>query len=109
MPPDKALRYMLARSGKIYDPIIMKLFINCIGIYPIGTLLLLDTRELSVVIENNPDPEKWNAPRVKLIADSQGCERSAELIDLADPRCARTVTEVLDPYIFRIDVSQYVI
>jgi HD-GYP domain-containing protein (c-di-GMP phosphodiesterase class II) len=109
MPPDKALRYMLARSGKIYDPIIMKLFINCIGIYPIGTLLLLDTRELCVVLENNPDPEKWNVPRVKIIADARGQETSGEMIDLADPRCTRTALEALDPYRYRIEVSRYVV
>jgi HD-GYP domain-containing protein (c-di-GMP phosphodiesterase class II) len=109
MAPDKALRYMLARTGKIYDPVIMKLFINCIGIYPIGTLLMLDTRELCVVLENNPDPEKWNAPRVKIIADPQGRETGGELADLADPRCPRTVIEALDPNRYRIDVSQYVI
>jgi HD-GYP domain-containing protein (c-di-GMP phosphodiesterase class II) len=108
LPPEKALRYMLTRSGKLYDPVIMKLFINCIGIYPIGTLLLLDTRELCVVVENNPDPEKWNAPRVKIIADSQGHEKSGEVVDLADPRSSRTAVEALDPYHHRIDVSQYI-
>ncbi|HTP67089.1 MAG TPA: HD domain-containing phosphohydrolase [Geobacteraceae bacterium] len=106
-PPDKALRFMLSRAGKIYDPVLLKLFVNCIGIYPIGTLLLLDSRELGIVVENNPDPEKWNYPRVKIIADAKGTEVNGEVIDLADPRCAKSVKETLDPNQYQIDVGNY--
>ena len=105
--PDKALRFMMSRAGKIYDPILMKLFINCIGIYPIGTLLLLDSQELCVVMENNPDPEKWNQPRVKIIADAMGKEMNGEMVDLADPKCGRAVKETLDPNQYQINVSNY--
>ena len=105
--PDKALRFMMSRAGKIYDPILMKLFINCIGIYPIGTLLLLDSQELCVVMENNPDPEKWNQPRAKIIADATGKEVSGEMVDLADPKCGRVVQETLDPNQYQINVSNY--
>jgi HD-GYP domain-containing protein (c-di-GMP phosphodiesterase class II) len=106
-PPDKALRFMLARAGKAYDPIILKLFINCVGIYPVGALLLLNTQELGIVMENNPDPEKWNAPRVKIIADPQGNEKDGEIVDLASSGCGRTVVEALDPNLHKFDVSHY--
>ena len=106
--PDKALRLMLSR-GKVYDPILMKLFVNCIGIYPVGTLLLLDSRELSIVMANNPDPEKWNSPRVKIIADVKGKEVDGEMVDLADSRCGRKAIEALDPYRYRINVNQYLV
>ena len=105
--PDKALRYMLARTGKIYDPIILKLFVNCIGIYPIGTLFILDSQELGIVLENNPDPEKWDKPRVKIIADSKGKEVNGEIIDLADPRCVLKVKDTLDPNQYQMDISSY--
>lgn len=105
--PDKALRFMLAKTGKAYDPILMKLFINCVGIYPVGALLLLDSQELGVVMENNPDPEKWNAPRVKIIADAQGNETDGEIVDLASHAGGRTVVDALDPYRHKFDVSKY--
>jgi hypothetical protein len=98
---------MLDRAGKIYDPIIMKLFVNCIGIFPIGTLVLLDNQELGVVVENNPNPEKWDHPRVKIIADSKGKEVNGEIADLADSRCGVTIKETLDPNQYKIDVSNY--
>lgn len=105
--PDKALKFMLTRSGKIYDPILMKLFVNSIGIYPIGTLLLLDSQELCVVVENNPDPVQWDRPRVKIIADATGKEVNGEIIDLADPKCSLAVKDTLDPNQFQMNVSNY--
>lgn len=105
--PDKALRFMIARTDKVYDPILMKLFINCVGIYPVGTLVMLDSRELCVVVGNNPDPEKWNEPRVKIVADVNGQEIDGELLDLADRKCGRVIAETLDPNQHRIDVSSY--
>jgi hypothetical protein len=98
---------MLARTGKIYDPIILKLFVNCIGIYPIGTLFILDSQELCIVVENNSDPEKWDKPRVKIIADSKGREVNGEIVDLADPRCGLTVKDTLDPNQYQMDISSY--
>ena len=106
-PPDRALKLMLLRAGKAYDPLLMKLFVNSIGVYPIGTLLMLNTRELAVVIENNPDPSKWNLPRVKIIADSGGHEIDGEILDLALPMAGRSISETLDPNRHRFDISRY--
>lgn len=106
-PPDKALRFMLNRAGKAYDPILLKLFINCIGIYPVGSLLLLDTKELAVVMQNNPAPEKWNTPLVKIIADTVGNEIDGETVDISDPEAGRTIIETLDPQKHKIDVTRY--
>jgi HD-GYP domain-containing protein (c-di-GMP phosphodiesterase class II) len=108
-PPDKALQFMMARTGTVYDPILMKLFINCVGIYPVGTLVMLDSRELCVVVGNNPDPEKWDKPRIKLVADSCGKEIVGEMLDLADQNCAKKIAQTLDPNQYRIDVSSYVL
>jgi HD-GYP domain-containing protein (c-di-GMP phosphodiesterase class II) len=105
--PDNALKFMLARSGTTYDAVLLKLFINFVGIYPAGTLLLLDSKELAVVTANNPDPDKWNTPRVKIIADPHGCEIDGEIIDLAVSGCGRSILETLDPHLFKMDVSRY--
>jgi hypothetical protein len=101
---------MLAKSGKAYDPILMKIFVNCVGIYPIGTLLLLNTKELAVEMENNPDPEKWNVPRVRLITDQEGNEiDGGRIIDLADSHNARAIFKTLDHNRYKIDLSRYLI
>jgi HD-GYP domain-containing protein (c-di-GMP phosphodiesterase class II) len=106
--PEKALRFMVQRAGKAYDPILLKLFINCIGVYPVGTLLLLTSKELAVVIENHKNPERWSTPRVRIIADANGKEINGEvMVDLSEPESFRAIVKPLDPRQYKIDVSRY--
>jgi HD-GYP domain-containing protein (c-di-GMP phosphodiesterase class II) len=107
-PPDRALRFMLAQGGKAYDQPLLKLFINCVGMHCIGTLLLLNSRELAVVVGNHPEPAKWDVPKVRVIADSQGREVAGEvLLDLAQEAPYRSIVATLDPNRYRLDVSRY--
>ena len=39
-----------------------KLFVNALGLYPVGTLCQLTSGELAVVMRSNPDPELWEPP-----------------------------------------------
>ena len=104
-PPDKALRFMLTRAGKAFDLALLKLFINCVGIYGIGSLLLLDSKELAVIVENNPaQPDN---PRIRVIADSRGREVESEIRELAQPGSPRSIVSVLDPHPCGLDVSWY--
>ena len=49
MSPDRALGLMLKDSGTIFDPILLKVFISMLGIYPVGTVLIFDNEELGLV------------------------------------------------------------
>lgn len=49
MSPDNALGYMLKKSGTIFDPILLKIFINMLGVYPIGTVLVFENGEMGLV------------------------------------------------------------
>jgi HD-GYP domain-containing protein (c-di-GMP phosphodiesterase class II) len=108
-PPDKALRFMLTRAGKAYDQGLLKLFINCIGLHAIGSLLQLDTKELAVVVGNNSNAANWGNPRVRIITDSSGREVDGEVVDLAHPACSRTIIATLDPRLYDLDVSRYLL
>jgi HD-GYP domain-containing protein (c-di-GMP phosphodiesterase class II) len=62
LSPDEALGMMLEGAGTDFDPLLLKAFINMIGIYPVGTLLQLDTGEFGLVygkgkgaLGNRPD------------------------------------------------------
>ncbi len=63
---DKALGYMLEGSGTDFDPLLLKVFINMMGVYPVGTLLELDTGELGLVVET-PDDAEEGRPLVTLL------------------------------------------
>ena len=42
---------MLKDSVTIFDPILLKVFINMLGIYPIGTVLVFDNAEMGLVTQ----------------------------------------------------------
>jgi HD-GYP domain-containing protein (c-di-GMP phosphodiesterase class II) len=70
--PSKVLGFMFGKAGKSFDPTLMKLFMTCVGIIPIGSLVLLDTNELAVVLKPAADPTDAEHPYVKVITDTTG-------------------------------------
>lgn len=111
-PPEKALRFMLNKSGKAFDPILLKVFINAIGIFPVGTLVLLNTNELGLIVQANPNPEYIDRPKVKLITDRSGNEIDGKIIDLtetdsASGRFTHSIIKTIDALKYKLDVSKY--
>ena len=108
--PEKALKFMFGRRGRTFDAALLKTFINCIGIFPIGTVVLLTTGELAVVLRSHPDTEKGDRPRVKVIANPQGGEVDGEEIDLAEHDASKIgIVRTVDPTKYKVDVSKYFI
>jgi HD-GYP domain-containing protein (c-di-GMP phosphodiesterase class II) len=89
-PPD-ALARMLAR--KDLDPLLMKVFVNAMGIYPVGSLVELTTGETAIV-QAPPAPEALDRPRVKVVRRGAGALEPDAVLELAaadGPRIARAV------------------
>ena len=55
--PDIALKMMLEEAGTVLDPIILKVFIEMIGIYPVGSFLILNSREVGLAVETPKEAE----------------------------------------------------
>lgn len=106
--PDKALSFMMKKSNTAFDPILLKIFINVVGVYPVGTLILLNTKELGVVMKANPNPANIHKPFIKLITDSQGNEIDGEIVDLAENQ-GTLIVRSLDHRKYGIEVSKYFI
>ena len=111
-PPDKALRLMLEKAGTVFDPSLLKVFINSIGIFPIGALVLLDTRELGVVVQANPNPTRLARPKVKLVANRSGDEIDGAVVDLAEidggtNGFRRSIVKAIDSTKYNIDTARY--
>jgi HD-GYP domain-containing protein (c-di-GMP phosphodiesterase class II) len=84
MSPDKALAQMRAQSGTHFDPILLKVFIQMLGTYPVGTLVRLDTREMGIVAKA-PSGADHTRPLVQLlVADQQAGHAKGRLVDLSD-------------------------
>ena len=112
--PEEALGLMKKVCAEEFDPLLFKAFALMMGIYPVGTLAALNTGEVAVVIENNPLPGFMTRPLVKLITDSDGKKKDGQAVDLAEIDRAtgcfkRTIVKTLDPEVYDIRVTDYLI
>lgn len=113
-PPSAVLQEMRDSPRRGLDPVVVKAFITLLGIYPSGTLVVLDTFELAVVLAANPDPEMLSRPRVVIVSDGRGNLLQPPLeTDLAaigdGGQFARTIIKTADPDRYGIRVSDYVV
>jgi len=67
--PDKTLLFILQRSGEIFDPFVAKVFIQTMGVYPVGTVVELDTGERAVVVKQNDRRRFIHRPLVSPLGD----------------------------------------
>ncbi len=109
--PEQALAAMLGEKENHFDRTLLKVFIGLVGIYPIGSLVLLDTHELGIVYKANPDPQWMDRPQVIIVErDEQGRGRK-ELVDLTEKDVngyfKRTVLKTLNPNLYHIDIMKY--
>ena len=93
--PDEALALLYKLAGGRYDPILVKAFVNCMGIYPIGSTVSLSSGELAVVVESNPNPDFIHQPKVRIVTDIHQKSAPPSLIDLAHPSQKRTTHSAL--------------
>jgi len=108
----EALSLMLEYAGTEFNPVILKAFVNLMGVYPIGTMVALSTGELGIVFDLNPDARFMLRPKVKLIADAQGTKIDGEVVDLSDKnpetgKFPKTIVKDLDPAAYEVEVADY--
>ena len=73
------------RAGS-FDPTVFRAFVDCVGIYPVGSLVRLQSQRLAVVVEHNPAAPV--APRVRVFYSIRSqMTLPAELLDLSEPGC----------------------
>jgi HD-GYP domain-containing protein (c-di-GMP phosphodiesterase class II) len=112
MSPSKVLNMMLSKSGKSFDAVLLKLFVNCVGIVPIGSLVMLETNELAVVLKPATDKANAERPFVRVITDPQGnsVEHGRE-IDLTEKDevgdFRDSIIRLIDNTEYKFDTSRY--
>ncbi len=79
--PSTALSMLYKWRGALYDAALVEQFIRCIGIFPLGSVVELNSGETGIVIAQNT--EKRLQPRVMVIRDAAGAElKPQKLLDL---------------------------
>jgi HD-GYP domain-containing protein (c-di-GMP phosphodiesterase class II) len=112
MGPAAVLQEMRDNPRRGMDPVIVKAFVNLLGIYPIGTLVVLDTFELAIVHTVNPSAEFLARPIVRIVSDDRGnLHHPGELFDLAtkaaDGSYVRTIIKTADAERYGIRIGDY--
>ena len=111
--PDQVLREMWENPVRGYDPTLVKALINLIGIYPVGTCVILDTFEVAVVASLNPDQQQLNRPTVRVVLTAEGgvVPPPGIAIDLsergADGNFQRSIVKVTNPDRYGIVPGDY--
>jgi len=109
--PEQALALLLKERTLHYDAILLKIFLGIVGIYPIGSLALLNTHELGIVYKPNPNPKWMDRPQVLLVSRDERGEAKKEMVDLTETdgrgQFKRNIIKTLDPFKYHIDITKY--
>jgi putative nucleotidyltransferase with HDIG domain len=110
LPTERILEVMKRADGHQFDQHLVRRFTQLLGIYPPGTLVLLDDGAIAVVLQvHAPDPHR---PRVRVIMDGKR-RRLLTPFDInlfedqPDPAKARRIVAPLDPTEFNVDPLGY--
>lgn len=113
LEPADVLKEMWTNPGRGYDPVLVKALINLLGIYPVGTTVILDTFEVAIVAGPGSDAGELHRPVVRLAVDAIGSRvpPPGVLVDLsvADPdgRYPRTIVKVTSPDRYGLIVGDF--
>jgi HD-GYP domain-containing protein (c-di-GMP phosphodiesterase class II) len=112
--PADVMKEMRDNPRRGMDPVLVKAFVNLTGIFPVGTLVVLDTFELGLVHAGNPIAEMLSRPIVRIVSDARGnILFPGYLVDLADRgqdgAFKRTIIKTDQPDRYGIRVGDYFI
>ena len=94
------------------DLIIAKALTNLVGVYPVGSCVVLDTREVGIVRGANPDTTQISHPLVRIVYTADGNRLTdGPVVDLAekgpDGSYRRRILKLTDPEKFGITPGDY--
>lgn len=99
LPNDAVRRLFLSGKEGRFDTALIETTVRIVGVYPIGSLVLLNTGEQAIVVGLNPEARL--KPKVLIIKGPRGeAYLKPQRVDLAAPlhgQAAHTIVRVLDP------------
>jgi putative nucleotidyltransferase with HDIG domain len=110
LPSDRIKSIMAKKDDPAFNQKLLRRFINLIGLFPIGTLVRLNTEEIGVVTHEHPsDPFR---PQVKIVRDRDGGKlEDAMLVNTWEPDSRGeypwAVVEAVDPDAAGVDPLEY--
>ncbi len=111
--PDQVLKEMWGNPRRGYDTTLVKALINLLGIYPVGTCVILDSYEVAIITGANPDTELQSRPKIRVCIDPDGAviPPPGTPIDLAETgpggSYLRSIVKVTNPDRYGLTVGDY--
>jgi putative nucleotidyltransferase with HDIG domain len=108
--PHDAIRqlFVLGEKGR-YDKALVEMAIKALGVYPIGSLIKLNTSECAVVMSINH--EHRLKPKIRIISRPEGDKLNAPIdVDLSivsPDEPSRTILRALDPQQEHVELPEY--
>ena len=110
--PDRALGLMMEGAGKDFDPVLLKVFFNMFGVFPVGTLLELDTGEMGLAMETTEDAMQDRPIVLILVSDGKSGFKKGKTVNLEerDPHTGvfkRNIVKSLHPGSYGIQPAEF--
>lgn len=94
--PTESLRKMTEWSNGHFDPTVFRAFVKAVGIYPLGSLVRLQSGRLGVVVSQTG--KSLLTPQVKVFFSTRSnAHVRPELVDLDRPGCPDRIVDHEDP------------
>jgi len=92
-----AMKALLSDNSRRFDPEVLKAFIKSMGIYPLGSTVLLNNAAIARVVETHPDAPL--RPKLRIIVDEFGKRYDRDAGDFVDLIAEKTlfIARALDP------------
>jgi HD-GYP domain-containing protein (c-di-GMP phosphodiesterase class II) len=108
IPPDEVLRKMHYQMTSKFDPFLLRVFNDIVGVYPAGSLVLLSTDEIALVLTNSEADR--TRPYIKIVGNREGLLERPDWVDLALPEQAhRQIVRLIDPSRYGLDIKDFVL
>ena len=94
--PAESLRKMAEWTNGHFEPVVFQAFVKSLGIYPVGSLVKLNTGRLGIVVEQGE--KSLLTPFVKVFFSTKSNARvKPEVVDLSRPGCQEKIVGREDP------------
>ncbi|MFK7864789.1 MAG: HD-GYP domain-containing protein [Pseudohongiellaceae bacterium] len=106
-PATEAMKILFSCRSTQFEPVLVEKFIECLGIYPTGSLVELRSGEGAVVIDSNKNSRL--KPRVSIVLDEEKHFRAPLIIDTSSDsseEAERTIKRVLDENEYPVDLER---
>lgn len=106
-PPADAMKFLTELSGHHLDRKLVGLFVRCMSVYPVGTLVELDNGKLGVVIAT--DPRHPDSPTVRVFYNNRHKHyEKPQVLDLGQSRVENKIVGVVDPDDYQFILNDFI-